>query len=287
MRRLIEQIDNLLVEKRLSSISFEDMFGSDRKIKELLDEWVMEGSAEYIIDELMYELELEDLSPDRVRQSDAFSIWKPRDHFLDVWGYEEEVPWVEDYEEFYRAWLNGEWGGFEYDGKWYDKSAVDLFAEENSLSSTNIEVTDTQAALDWFKRHLFSLFHETTGNLQMQAVDRNGDVHIWREMTVRVDWIEHLAKQGKRLGVYWTWSKGSEKAYWGDGSKPSRAVVHAVVDERYVNWESSIYANLHPSRSYEREITLFKNTPLEIEWIEMDGQRVELPPAIKNKTFKA
>lgn len=111
-------------------------------------------------------------------------------------------------------------------------------------------------------------------------------------MNVNQEWLENLSYSGKHLGVYWTWEKGSADAYWGK-NLPLTIIISAEVPEQYINWDETLYANISPSYTVEREIKLFKNTPLQIKSIEQVKGKYYLPitfidlEEIQNKTFLA
>ena len=56
------------------------------------------------------------------------------------------------------------------------------------------------------------------------------------------------------------------------------------VDE--VDWINTIRLNMDPSAEEEKEIRLFKNTPLEIESLEINDKEIDIT-LIKDKIFKA
>lgn len=120
----------------------------------------------------------------------------------------------------------------------------------------------------------------------------NGKITIYRMMNVNQEWLENLSYSGKHLGVYWTWEKGSADAYWGK-NLPLTIIISAEVPEQYINWDETLYANISPSYTVEREIKLFKNTPLQIKSIEQVKGKYYLPitfidlEEIQNKTFLA
>ena len=59
------------------------------------------------------------------------------------------------------------------------------------------------------------------------------------------------------------------------------------IPEKYIDWNQTIEANIDPQiGDDEKEITLFKNTPIKIEALWIDGKDMDITP-IKDKIFKA
>lgn len=111
-------------------------------------------------------------------------------------------------------------------------------------------------------------------------------IDIWREMTVDQDWLNRLSGTGKRLGKYWSFDEGAAEAHWG-GREKFRIKIKSSIKQSYVDWNQTIEANIDPSLGeQEKEITLFKNTPIKIEvlWINNEQKDISL---IKNKVFLA
>ncbi|MCK4500539.1 hypothetical protein KAU11_08570 [Candidatus Babeliales bacterium] len=94
---------------------------------------------------------------------------------------------------------------------------------------------------------------------------KGGKIILYREMTVRKDWVEHLAKHPKsRIGQYWSWDAAAAEAHWGNLNLGIATVV-IEVQEKHVDWSETFQANLKAEE--EKEITLFKNTPIKIKAI--------------------
>jgi len=113
---------------------------------------------------------------------------------------------------------------------------------------------------------------------------RNGKIVLYRDMTVRKDWVEHLAKHpNSRIGKYWSWDEAAADAHWGTfGDRVATVVIE--IDERRVDWTETFQANLQIEE--EKEITLFKNTPIKIKAILDKGTPVDIS-SIENNRYKA
>jgi len=130
-----------------------------------------------------------------------------------------------------------------------------------------------------------------------KRIESNGDLIIYRVLAVDENWVSHLETQGKHLGVYWTWSEsGGGVLHSHDPNKKYEAIVTAKINEKYVDWDTSLLQNI--VLEGEAEITLFKNTPLKIiDIIIYDDStyhgnptdpHIKVSPSVyQNKTFYA
>jgi hypothetical protein len=168
------------------------------------------------------------------------------------------------------------------------------YASENNIDIIQYEdnpdedFEDTEDFRKWFEYEIEYRFNNAKENLE-ELIDLNGEISIWRKMMVDENWIEHLEKEGQRLGIYWSWDMNAAEPHWGYNiaNKNIEITIESVINENYVNWPPTILANMHPNYSEEKEIQLFKNTPLKIINIYKDGEKIEISKRIKNKTFKA
>jgi len=111
-----------------------------------------------------------------------------------------------------------------------------------------------------------------------------GKITLYRDMTVRKDWVEHLAKHpNSRIGKYWSWDEAAADAHWGTfGDKVASIVIE--IPEKFIDWEETFQANLQIQE--EKEITLFKNTPIKIKAILNKGKPEDIS-SIENNRYKA
>lgn len=115
---------------------------------------------------------------------------------------------------------------------------------------------------------------------------KNNKITIWRVMTVDDKWLENLSTTGMRLGKYWSFEKDAAEAHWG-GNESNTIRIQTTINEKYIDWGETIEANIDPNiGETEKEITLFKNTPLIIDSIELNGKEMNISE-FKNKIFKA
>jgi hypothetical protein len=178
----------------------------------------------------------------------------------------------------------------EFMKKFKNEDCVDLmldwYIEEKDLEDDDKdEIEDSKEFEEYLKYTLENNFEDFYYNIT-DLIDDNGKISIYRAMTVDDNWLNHLKTQGKRLGMYWSWEYGSAEAHWGDWDKKNIVRIESEVNENHVNWDDTIYQNIHPNYSEEKEIRLFKNTPLKIKSIEMNDKNVDISN-IKNKVFYA
>jgi hypothetical protein len=148
---------------------------------------------------------------------------------------------------------------------------------------------------EYVKNELTERLRNSIENIK-SMIDDSGEITIYRVMAVDENWISHLETQGSHLGIYWTWSE-SGGGLLGSFSveKTKEAAITAKVNEKYIDWNTSLYQNM--VLEVESEITLFKNTPLKIIGIEFDDlgspysiYKTSKPmdiSRIQNKTFYA
>lgn len=108
-----------------------------------------------------------------------------------------------------------------------------------------------------------------------EVINHDNTIDIWREMTVPDNYLSHLNKEGKHLGIWWSWDPKAAEAHWGH-NKPNYKVVliQSRIDINYINWKPTIIANFHPMYLEEKEIQLYKNTPLEILRMTIDDNDI-------------
>jgi len=166
---------------------------------------------------------------------------------------------------------------------WYDR-VLEYFIEENKLDDNNkSEIENSEEFKERIKNELENNFDDFYNNIT--DLINNNKIKIYRKMTVDDNWLNHLKTQGKRLGIYWSWDIESTDTYWGLDKK-NEVTIESEINEKYIDWGITIYMNIHPYYSEEKEIRLFKNTQLNIKSIEFNGEKIDISD-IKNKIFYA
>lgn len=136
-------------------------------------------------------------------------------------------------------------------------------------------------------KHNYNDF-ERSINMEMNL---DGTITLFRIITIddKDKWLQHLKiNNGGRLGIYWSWYENAAEAHWGKSSHKSKALMSIIIDEKYVNWKETARLNIHPNYMEEKEIRLFKNTPIRLESLIIDNEEIDLEEyGLDNKTFKA
>ena len=167
-----------------------------------------------------------------------------------------------------------------------DEYFMDMYKHEEGLNDVDDEDIDQEDFLNWLEYDLRYKLEELI-RLYRNELIQNGKVTVWRAMTVTSSWLTHLEREGKHLGIYWTWDPDAADTHWGDYSKTSKVLIEAEVPENGVDWETTLIMNIEPfTGDDEKEITLIKGVPLKILSIEMDGELQDISN-IEDKTFFA
>jgi len=158
--------------------------------------------------------------------------------------------------------------------------------KEELMDADEDEILDTDRFKNWLKYEVEYKIDDFTRSIGDYF---NGDmITIWREMTVTMEWVKALQTTGNRLGKYWSYVENAAEAHWGSHrSSEVKVLFQTSVPEKYIDWNQTIEANIDPQiGDDEKEITLFKNTPIKIEALWIDGKDMDITP-IKDKIFKA
>ncbi len=164
---------------------------------------------------------------------------------------------------------------------------LDAYIEQENLDEDDKDdIKKSPEFYEFIEDKLRNEFQDAIDNLDNKIHYKSGKLRLYRAITVDNNWLHHLKTQGKRLGIYWSWDSNSADTHWGDASKPNVAVIEAEIHEKYVNWKTTLEMNMNPSMSDEREVRLFKNTPIDIISITIDDKPVDIS-TLKNKVFYA
>jgi hypothetical protein len=190
-----------------------------------------------------------------------------------------------------------------YDFSFYDFDSDKLFDEikndYNDLYPSNDSeglpafISKTHPEYQNYKDYLIDVvikqnYEEFAENIY--NIIHKGKLTLFRLITIKDkdEWIKHLQKQGQRLGIYWTWNEESAEAYWDEGKNKHDVLMSIVIDEKHVDWKETFIMNTSPQYMEEKEIRLFKNTPIKLVSLNIDGEDVDLEEYnLHNKFFKA
>lgn len=165
---------------------------------------------------------------------------------------------------------------------------IEIFKMENDIDMNvdDSEITDNPDFLPFIKAELEFELHDRENTFKDLIDENDGKITIWREMGVPPNWLEHIEKQGKHIGICWSWKKEAAEAH-SYQSRPdwNTVLIKTSVKEEYVNWHTTYILNISPCLGEdEKEIRLYKNTPLYIEEIEINGKTINIDN-IKEKQF--
>ena len=149
------------------------------------------------------------------------------------------------------------------------------------------EWANSDIGKEFILEKLNEMAFDILNTFQYEIINGQEEIIIWRAMSVKDNWIEHLAKEGKRIGQYWSYVfDGAETHNGYDIPNTMTVIMESSIKEIHIDWVDTLRLNMEPDNE-EKEIRLFKNTPLKINKIWVKGKEIELPKIIKNKTFKA
>ena len=201
---------------------------------------------------LINEAQLEDVDIDKL-----FLVWKNNES-----NYDNMETW------FYM---------FKYDNSEYEDMEDD-------------EIESLPVFQDYFRTKYEGLYDEFVWKITSIMNSNQGYIPIYRNMTVADDFIQQLnIKKQPRLGIYWSWDENTAESHWGHGNHKLEIQLHSLIHNSHVDWWDTILLNLNTALGdTEKEIRLFKNTPIQILKIIDTKTDEELDiSTIENKTFKA
>jgi hypothetical protein len=111
-----------------------------------------------------------------------------------------------------------------------------------------------------FKEFIFHKFNNSNLNEIINRIDENGNLVIYRSISVSKNWVEQLPTKVKSLGIFWSWDEGYP-VY--NNKKDYLIELIGIINEKYINWQQTILQDFYYGGG-ENEITLFKNTPIKL-----------------------
>lgn len=164
---------------------------------------------------------------------------------------------------------------------------LDWYIKQNDLEDQNEnDIENTPEFYNFIKTHLEEQLEEAKNNIENEIDYNTNKIKLYRKITVDNKWLNHLKTQGKRLGIYWSWDKGMADTHWGDYNKKNMATIETEIHEKYIDWITTLEMNMNPSFTEEREIRLFKNTPIKIKALTINDEDVDIS-FLNDKTFFA
>lgn len=145
----------------------------------------------------------------------------------------------------------------------------------------NINTTDDDNEIMYsedFKKWLIYDFEyncERIFNLINSLKENDNKIRIFRALKVDDVWLENPSEN---LGIYWSYDKKSVDTHWGDYSKKYTVILEAFVNFKNINMTNTILANVSPDTGeQEKEITLYKNSPVELLHIWKNDEDIKFP----------
>jgi hypothetical protein len=151
------------------------------------------------------------------------------------------------------------------------------FMQENDIEDEEEDVvSNSPEYFSFIKDELERHLENAKDNIYDKIDYHSNKITIYRAITVDDNWLYHLKTQGKRLGIYWSWDEAGAETHWGDYSKKNLAVIEVEIDEKYVDWKTTFEMNMNPNFSDEKEIRLFKNTPIRLKSLTINDDKIDL-----------
>jgi hypothetical protein len=168
------------------------------------------------------------------------------------------------------------------------RDEAEVYRDNKNISDDVKDLSKYPEFIEYIKQQLYDNYDKFCQDFEFETGwTDDKKLKIFREITVKDNYIEHLKTSGKHLGKFWTYDEEFAEAYWGDFDKPHVALLTACVDEEHIDWIETIRKNVHPDYHEEREITLFRNTPIKLLNIYINKEEVELDKELLNKIFYA
>jgi len=161
---------------------------------------------------------------------------------------------------------------------------ADEYNIDHSELEDNEEFKESQEFRDYFEEWMDYRTENVIQKFKYEIIDDNNNIPIWRHMSVKENWIDHLNNYGKHLGVFWSWDESAAEAHWGHNRGLKLMIIESVVNADVVDWKQTIIVNIDPYQQVEKEIRLHKNTPLEIISLELDNKVID-PKELTQKIF--
>jgi hypothetical protein len=167
----------------------------------------------------------------------------------------------------------------------YSSGLLHWYMQSNDLEDEDEDVVlNSEEFYDFIKDELEQHLEDAKENIYDKIDYHSNKITLYRAITVDDDWLHHLKTQGKRLGIYWSWDDSGAETHWGDTSKKNVAIMVTEIDEKYVDWKTTFEMNMNPNFSEEKEIRLFKNTPIKLKKLIVNDNEIDIS-ILGNKVF--
>lgn len=154
------------------------------------------------------------------------------------------------------------------------ENILDFFITKNELDEDDRdEIRLSPEFKEEVRENLERDLESALNNIYDKIDYHSNKIIIYRAITVNDAWLKSLKTQKRGLGIYWSWDESGAIVYWGEDNN-NTAIIKGEIDEKSVDWETTLKMNMHPNYSEEKEIRLFENTPIKVKSIEVDGEKI-------------
>ena len=241
----LKQILNMVLDEATLSQTINQV-GKDRIIK---------NAYKYVsLEDILWSVRLE-ISPECVESIiKEFRVRYPKE--------ELDIPENPDYEDINIINILQDNGmSFEDMTKLPSFKGAVLEAESDYFDTVVAELQDD---LEYSKDGKIKLFRSIGLTPDNKAVKRGSELSKDSSKESIDKYLLHLEKEGKHLGIFWAESFSKAREFGNSNQDGNLYIIETEVDERHIDWEATIELRMHPYMGDEREIRLFKNTPLKI-----------------------
>lgn len=163
-----------------------------------------------------------------------------------------------------------------------------LVSEYNDETHRNLSELSALRDVDFMKWADYEYeYHFDINKEKFESIIKDDDtIDIWRCIMVSDNWVNNFPKSVRRLGIFWSFSENSAEPHWGynDEIRKNLVKMKSNVKNEYVDWISTLRLSMDFSAEGEDEIRLFKNTPIELKEMHINGLSFDLSK-INNKKF--
>jgi len=161
--------------------------------------------------------------------------------------------------------------------------AIDYAYEETrEILDPDDDLSDITSSEDFKKWLIYELeikFEKLYYDIFEDLIDLDGYVILYRSMMVDDNYLNKLQNgEIRRIGRYWSYEFEGAEPHHGYNSedKQNEIVFETKIKEEFIDWIETFRLNLeHSYYNEEKEIRLFKNTPLNITTILWNGTKIQ------------
>ena len=160
------------------------------------------------------------------------------------------------------------------------------FFDTEEHEDETYDIIKSKEFQDWLYYELEYRFNNLKDNFN--TLINNNFMILYRSLTVKDTYIKDLLNNKvKHIGIYWTYDENSAEPHWGYNLNIKNDIIYEInINEKYINWVDTIRLNLeHEYFNEEKEVRLFRNTPIEITNITWNNKKVDISVINKIKHY--